>query len=184
MPTYLRKILNQVFVNNNEDISLKTSADLVNISFCSFENISCVVGECQVRKSFTKLDELNIDQAHCSKKYFLENVNCSEKGHITKFKQFWRSDYLYKGETKQKIQLVVKELTPVDFVRTLKEKLKRFPRHWYDINHTSSSYGHAINLLSDCAIIKIQDILENCTCFIPNETMWIHWTQEQITVFQ
>ena len=88
LPTYLRKILNQVFVNNNEDISLKTSADLVNISFCSFENISCVVGECQVRKSFTKLDELNIDQAHCSKNYFLENVNCSEEGHTTKFKQF------------------------------------------------------------------------------------------------
>ena len=91
---------------------------------------------------------------------------------------------MYKGETKKKIQLVVKELTPVDFVRTLKEKLKRFPRHGYDIKHTSSSYGHAINLLSECAIIKIQDILENCTCFIPNETMWIHWTQEQITVFQ
>lgn len=54
LPTYIRKILNDVFINNNKDMSLKTSADFVNISICSSESVSCVVGECQQWKKFYK----------------------------------------------------------------------------------------------------------------------------------
>ena len=35
-------------------MSLKTSADFVNISICSSESVSCVVGECQQWKKFYK----------------------------------------------------------------------------------------------------------------------------------
>ena len=37
--------------------------------------------------------------------------------------------------------------------------------------------------MSDKTIIKILDFSENYTCLCPEETMSIHWTQEQATVY-
>ena len=99
-------------------------------------------------QKFSKLYELNINQAHCSKKCLLENVNCSEKGHTIKYEHLKDLIMCIEGKQKRKFGLWIRS-----FACTLKEKLKGFARHQHNVNHTSNICDQAINLLSEGAII-------------------------------
>ena len=69
------------------------------------------------------------------------------------------------------------------FVAVLKEKLKGFACHRFNVSHTNHTFDQAVAGMSDKTIIKIQDFSENYTCLLPEEIMSIHWTQEQATVY-
>ena len=66
----------------------------------------------------------------------------------------------------------------------MKFKMINFPQHCYNVTHTSNTYVQVINDLSEGTIIKIQHFSENYTWLLLNEIMSIHWTQEQVTVYQ
>ena len=74
---YIRKSLNLLFSANNKTFKFKNSAELVDASICSQNNISCVVGDCKDCKDFPKLDNLGIEKLHCSKKCVQEDIDCS-----------------------------------------------------------------------------------------------------------
>ena len=123
---YICKSLNLLFSANNKTFKFKHSAELVDASICSQNNISCVVGNCKDCKDFPKLDNLGIEKLHCSKKCVQEDINCSKEGHTIKVLQFERKSYLYTGEEKKKVQLVDKFVTPQQFLDLLKSKMKNF----------------------------------------------------------
>ena len=62
------------------------------------------------------------------------------------------------------------------FAAELKEKLKGFACHWFNV-HANHTFDQAVAGMSDKAIIKIQDFSENYICLLPEEIMSIHWTQ-------
>ena len=113
----------------------------------------------------------------------IDQVDCTAKTHTIKVNLFVRVDYLHKGNKKKKIQLVEKNVTPKMFVAVLKEKLKGFACHQFNVSHTNHTFDQAVAGMSDKTIIKIQDFSENYTCLLPEEIMSIHWTQEQATVY-
>ena len=71
--------------------------------------------------------------------------------------QFERKKYTYCRKQKKKGQLVDKELTPPQFFANLKDKFQNFPRHRYNVTHTSKTNDQATDALSDGTIIKIQE---------------------------
>ena len=81
------------------------------------------------KQEFKKLDELSIDNLHCSKKCMIDQVHCTAKTHNIKVNLFEQADYLHKGNKKKNIQLVKKNVTPKLFVVVLMEKLKGFAYH-------------------------------------------------------
>ena len=85
--------------------------------------------------------------------------------------------YLHKGNTKKKIQLVEKNVTPKMLVALLKEKLKGFACHQFNVSHTNHTFDQAVAGMPDKTIIKIQDFSVNYNCLLPEEIMPIHWTQ-------
>ena len=101
----------------------------------------------------------------CSKKCIADD--CSAQNHTLKVSLFERTEYLHKGKTKKKLQLVDKVLTPVKFVDVLKTTLICFPCH---LNHTSKVYDQAMARMTNSTIVKIQDFTENYNV-LPEEIM-------------
>lgn len=179
---YLRKAVNNLLTTNNKP-NITDNADLITKAICDPDRISCIAGLCKECKNFKKLDELSIQNLHCSKQCITGQIDCSAENHTIKVNVFERADYLHKGKTKKKIQLIEKNVTPKSLVELLKEKLKGFACHRFNVSHTNRTYDQAIAGMSDKTIIKIQDFSENYTCLLPDEIMSIHWTQEQATVY-
>ena len=132
---YLRKSLNNSFAINEKAVKFKNTAELIDTAICDSKNVSSIVHQCKECKDFPKLNDLGIDNFHCSKKCSKENIDCSKEGHTTKVFQFERTKYIYCGKEKKRVQLVDKELTPPQFLAHLKDKLQNFPRHRYNVTH-------------------------------------------------
>ena len=112
----------------------------------------------------------------------IDQVDCTAKTRTIKVNLFERVDYLHKGNKKKKIHLVEKNVTPKMFVAVLKEKLKGFACHRFNVSHTNHTFDQAVAGMSDKTIIKIQDFSENYTCLLA-EQMSIYWTQEQAKIY-
>ena len=104
---------------------------------CNSDNITYIAGLCRECQEFKKLNELSIENLQCSKKYMIDQVDCTAKTHTIKVNLFERADYLHKGNKKKKIQLVEKNVIPKMFVAVLKEKLKDFACHRFNVSHTN-----------------------------------------------
>ena len=123
---YLRKLLNNSLAINKKAVKLKNSAKLIDAAICDSKNVSCIVHQCKECKDFPKLNDLGIDNFHCSKKCRKENIDCCKEEHTIKVLHFERTKYTYHGKEKKKVQLVDKELTPPQFLVHLKDKLQNF----------------------------------------------------------
>ena len=66
-------------------------------------------------KNFKKLDDRNIYKLHCSEKCIADSEDCSTQNHTLKVTLFERTEYLDKGKTKKKLQLIGKVLAPAKF---------------------------------------------------------------------
>ena len=64
---HLRKALNNLLSVNNKPI-ITNNADLLNKALCNSDKISGIAGLCRECHEFKKLDELSIENLHCSKK--------------------------------------------------------------------------------------------------------------------
>ena len=116
---HVRKSLNNLLLINNKPL-IKVNPDLVDRALCSSDKIACIAGMCKYCKNFKKLNELNIDKLRCSKKCVADNEDCSAQNHTLEVSLFERTEYLHKGKTKKKLQLVDKVLTPAKFVDLFK----------------------------------------------------------------
>ena len=90
-------------------------------------------------KNFKKLDELNIYKLHCSEKYATDSEDCSAQNHTLKVTLFERTEYLNKGKTKKKLQLIGNVSTPAKFVDLFKTTLMGFPCYRFSVNPLSAS---------------------------------------------
>ena len=136
---HMRKSLNHLLLINDKPL-IKDNADLVDRALFSSDKIACIAGICKS----CKLDELNIGKLHCSKKCVADNEDCSTQNHTLKVSLFERTEYLHKGKTKKKLQLVDRVLTLAKFVDLFKTTLIGFPCHRFSANHTSKTYDQAI----------------------------------------
>ena len=153
---HMKKSLNHLLLINDK-LLIKDNADLVDRALSSSDKIACIAGICKSCKNLKKLDELNIEKLHCSKKCVADNEDCSAQNHTLKVSLFERTAYLHKDKAKKKLQLVNKVLTPAKFVDLLKTTVIGFPCHRFSVNHTSKTYDQAIAGMTDSAIVKIQD---------------------------
>ena len=108
---HLWKGLNNLLSVNNKLI-ITDNADLLNKPLCNSDKISYIAGFCRKCQEFKKLDELSIENLHCSKKCMIDQVDCTANTHTIKVNSFERADYLHKGNKKKKSQLVEKNVTP------------------------------------------------------------------------
>ena len=173
---HLQKALNNLLSVNNKPMITDKMQIYLTKDCVILIKISCIAGLSRECQEFKKLDELSIENLHCSKKCMIDQVDCTAKTHTIKVNLFVRVDYLHKGNKKKKIQLVEKNVTPKMFVAVLKEKLKGFACHRFNVSHTNHTFDQAVAGMSDKTIIKIQDFSENYTCLLPEEIMSIHWT--------
>ena len=135
----MRNSLNHLLLINHRP-SIKDNADLVDKALHSSDKIAYIAGICKSCENLKKLGEMNIGKLHCSKICVADNENCSAKNHILIVSLFERTEYLHKGQTKKKLQLVDKFLTPEKFVDLLKITLIAFPCHRFSVNYTSKTY--------------------------------------------
>ena len=82
---YLRKSLNNSLAKNEKAVKFKNSAELIDAAICDSNIVSCIVRQCKECKDFPKLNDLGIDNFHCSKKCRKENNHCSKEEHTIKF---------------------------------------------------------------------------------------------------
>ena len=75
-----------------------------------------------------------------SKNWLAEKRNCSNEGQVIKAKQFKQIDNEHRGETKQKVQLVNKDVTPAGFWCLLKNRMKVSPRHRCNAPQANRAY--------------------------------------------
>ena len=103
----LPKSLNNSLAINEEAVKFKNSAELIDAAICDSKNGSCIVHQCKECKGFPKLNDLGIDNFHCSKncskKCRKENIDCSKERHAIKVLQFGRTKYTYHGKEKKKV---------------------------------------------------------------------------------
>ena len=111
---HLWKALNNLLSVNNKPM-ITDNTDLLNKALCNSDKISCIAGLCRECQEFKKLDELSIENLHCSKKCMIDQVDCTAKTHTIKENLFERVEYLHKGNKKKKIQLVEKNVIPKMF---------------------------------------------------------------------
>ena len=111
---HLWKALNNLLSVNNKPM-ITDNADLLDKALCNSDKISCIAGLCRECQEFKKLDELSIENLHCSKKCMIDQVDCTAKTHTIKENLFERVEYLHKGNKKKKIQLVEKNVIPKMF---------------------------------------------------------------------
>ena len=131
---HMRKSLKNLLLMNDKPL-IKDNADLVDRARCSSDKIACIAGTCKSCKNFKKLDVLNIDKLHCSKKCVVDKEDCSAQNHTLNVSLFKRTEYLHIGKTKKKLQLVDKVLTPAKFADLFKTTLIGFLCHWLNVNH-------------------------------------------------
>ena len=84
---HLRKALKNLLSVNNKPI-ITDNADLLNKALCNSNKISCIEGLCRECQEFKKLDELNIENRHCSKKYMIDQVDYAAKTNTIKVSLF------------------------------------------------------------------------------------------------
>ena len=75
---HMRKPLNHLLLMIGKPL-IKDNADLVDRALCSSDKIACIAGIWKPCKNLKKLDELNIDELHCSKKFVLIMKNVLDK---------------------------------------------------------------------------------------------------------
>ena len=89
-------------------------------------------------KNFKKLEQLNIYKLHCSEKYVTDSEDCSAQNHTLKVTLFERTEYLNKGKTKKKLQLIGNVSTPAKFFDLFKTTLMCFPCYRLSVNPLSA----------------------------------------------
>ena len=147
------------------------------------KNIKCITGNCPKCNDFSKMKTLIEDSFKCSDECKKKNINCVQLKHNVSTKQFERTTYVHKGKEKKKIALVDKDLTLNELIEEFMKKLKGFPRHRFNIEHTKSVYDDAVGFLSEGVICKVMDFSQNNTCLLVEEIMSLHWTQETVVVY-
>ena len=73
-------------------------------------------------------------------------------------------------------------LTTSQLVELLKNQLKKFALHRFNVQQTTKTYNILANL-HQYSILKIYDFSEKYTCLLPEEIQSIHWTQETVTIY-
>ena len=89
-------------------------------------------------KNFKKLEQLNIYKLHCSEKYVTDSEDCSAQNHTLKVTLFERTEYLNKGKTKKKLQLIGNVSTPAKFFDLFKTTLMCFSCYRLSVNPLSA----------------------------------------------
>ena len=74
-------------------------------------------------------------------------------------------------------------LTTSQLVELLKNKLKKFALHRFNVQQTTKIYDNILANLDQYSILKIHGFSENYTCLLPEEIQSIHWTQETVTIY-
>ena len=154
---------------------------LMTSAICNIESLKCIMGKCENCKTFAKIDELNLEKLKCCKDCFKKGNDC--KSHTIKIRQFEHVTYMHQGKEKKKMALVDKMMKPDELVHLLKTKLMDFPRHRFNVQHTSEVYDELVSNLDDQTILKVHDFSENYTCLLPDEIQSLHWTQDTATVY-
>ena len=75
---HLWKALNNL-LSVNKKPTITDNTDLLNKALCNSDKISCIAGLCREHQEFKKLDELSIENLHCSKKCMIDQVDCTAK---------------------------------------------------------------------------------------------------------
>ena len=178
---YARKSLHRLLLLNGKESPISSNELLMGTSLCDAKSFKCIMGRCKNCKSFPKLDNLITADLKCCKDCIKKDNDC--KTHTVKVRQFERVVYQHKGKEKKKMALVDKWLTAKELIELLKSKLIDFPRHRFNVAHTSEIYDEIVSQLDDETILKIHDFSENYTCLLPEEIQSLHWTQETATVY-
>ena len=143
----------------------------------------CILCVCKDCKNFPKLDELNIPAMKCSKSCLKVNEDCKAQKHTITFKQYDRVTYTHKGQEKKKLALVDKSVTGEELVQLLKDKMKQFPLHRFNVQNTAKTYEKLVANLTENTIftpkkgffwafgLKIFNfpLKKTPTCYIPLE---------------
>ena len=87
---------------------------------------------------------------------------------------------MHKGKEKKKLKLVDNMLTTSQLVELLKNQLKKFALHQFNVQKTTKTYDNILTNLDQYSTLKIHDFSENYTCLLPEEVQSIYWTQETV----
>ena len=184
---YLRKAIHRVMALNGSQqiIHFTDNTSLTNLIVCDERSIQCIFGQCEKCKGYPQLDVTMeaMKQFKCSKECTKKNIDCFDKKHTIRVLQYERITYQHKGKDKKKIELVDKQLQFDVIIETLRGKMKDFPRHRFNIDHTKQVWEQLEENLDEATLAKVQDFSENYTCVVLNEISSLHWTQTQATVY-
>ena len=178
---YVRKACNHLLVINAKDTVLSTNDALMAAAICDVKSLKCIMGKCEDCKAFAKIDELKLESLKCCNNCIKKGNDC--KSHTVKVRQFEHVTYMHQGKEKKKMALVDKMVKLDALVHLLKLKLNDFPRHRFNVQHTSEVYDELVSNLDDHTIVKVHDFSENYTCLLPDEIQSLHWTQDTATVY-
>ena len=79
---HLQKALNNLLSVNNKPMITDKMQIYLTKDCVILIKISCIAGLCRECQEFKKLDELSIENLHCSKKCMIDQVDCTAKTHI------------------------------------------------------------------------------------------------------
>ena len=88
---------------------------------------------------------------------------------------------MHKGKEKKKMALVEKLVKIDELMHLLKFKLKDFPRHRFNVQHTSKAYDELMFNLDYHNIVKVRCFSENYIWLLPDEIQSLQWTQDTAT---
>ena len=174
---YIGKAINSLFTKNNKPSPFPNDV-LISSALCEQNSIKCILQCCEKCVDFSKIDDLAITSLKCSKSCFKENKDCTD--HTIKLNQFQRVSYMHKGKEKKKLKLVDNMLTTSQLVELLKNQLKKFALHQFNVQQTTKTYDNILTNLDQYSTLKIHDFSENYTCLLPEEVQSIYWTQETV----
>ena len=69
------------FLSVNNKPTITDNADLLKETLCNSHKISCIAGLWRECQEFKKLDELSIENLHCSKRCMTDQVDGTAKTH-------------------------------------------------------------------------------------------------------
>ena len=183
---HLRGGLSKLLKRNEKEEeakNLSSNEKMTEFLLCK-KDIKCLTGNCENCKDFEKIKNLMSQNSfYCSDDCKKKNINCTEIKHKVTIKQFERISYEHKGKEKKKISLVDKTVTQNELVDVFMAKMRGFPRHRFNIEHTKSVYDDLVGYLTEDSILKVMDFSQNYTCLLVEEIMSIHWTQETVVVY-
>jgi hypothetical protein len=183
---YLRRSLVRLLKLNDVDAEtlkkLKDNASMCDHLLCE-KAIACIIGVCDVCKSFGKLNDFFTENLKCSSECKKEGVDCVALGHTIKVCQFEKTVYEHRGKEKTKIALVDKYLSFADFRTLFVKQMKDFPRHRFNVHHLKEVYDDAVASLREGVILKVMDFSQNYTCLLRDEIMSLHWVQNTVVVY-